>query len=179
MEQERVRESRPVLEPIPISCKPSPPPSPGGGLPPCTLRLHPPDATHRVPTFGVEVHAQPGTPTLALRALQVLPDEHILHLIQNGQDCPTRWTQGRPMSGQTGLPGGGGDPPPPSQRPQPSSLAAWVEDGVESGRLRVCGRCYMRVTSHVVPVNRNTTGHLCVSAAYRWRVAGGLHPWSL
>jgi hypothetical protein len=69
---------------------------PGPGFP-----ARPPGA----PTFGVEVHAQPGAPTLALRTLQVLPDKHILHFIQNGQDCPTRWTQGRPMSGQAGLPG--------------------------------------------------------------------------
>lgn len=40
--------------------------------------------------FGVEVHAQPGAPTLALRALQMLPDKHVLHLIQDGQDRAAR-----------------------------------------------------------------------------------------
>lgn len=119
--------SRPVRELSLSSRKSSPPPSPGGRCPPYTLRLPPPDATHRVPTFGVEVHAQPGTPTLALRALQVLPDKHVLHLIQNGQDRPTRWTQGRPTSGQTVVSLGEQRPPPP-ERPllrQPEWRLVW------------------------------------------------------
>lgn len=35
----------------------------------------------------------------------MLPDKHVLHLIPNGQDCPTHWTQGRSTSGQAHLPG--------------------------------------------------------------------------
>lgn len=114
----------------PPSQKASPPPHPGEGHLPYSLRPCPPQPTRRVPTFGVEVHAEPGAPTLALEALQVLPDEHVLHLIPNGQDRPPHWTQGRSGSGHRGLPGVA------PREPPPHFLASGAEDGVES--LHLC-----------------------------------------
>lgn len=82
----------PPTGPHPPCPHPSPPAKRQWRASPCSPRSAPPDPIPRGPTFGVEVHAQPGAPTLALRALQMLPDKHVLHLIQDGQDRAARWT---------------------------------------------------------------------------------------
>jgi hypothetical protein len=95
-------------------------PGDSGKHPSCSLSPSLP--VHRAPTFGVEVHAQPGTSTLGFSCLQVLPDKHILHLIKNGQNRPTSWTQRKPMSGQADSPYG--DRPPPQTTSPPSRFTA-------------------------------------------------------
>lgn len=100
-----------------------------------SLSPDPPHTLHRAPTFGVEVHAQPGSSTLGFEGLQVLPDKHILYLINNGQNCPARWTQRKPMSGGT-------EPPcvdrvPSTPKPPPFTVALALFSGSPSLSMRV------------------------------------------
>lgn len=104
----------------------------------CSLRPGPPLTSHRAPTFGVEVHAQPGSSTLGFKGLQVFPDKHILHLIKNGQDGPTRWTQRKPMLGQGVPPYVDGAPPHPSTAARVSvCVCHWLHVTVRSGYEKV------------------------------------------
>lgn len=113
-----------------------------------SLRPGPPPTPHRAPTFGVEVHAQPGSSTLGFKGLQVLPDKHILHLIKNGQDGPTRWTQRKPMLGQGVPPYVDSAPPTPTHSSPSLSMCVPLATCYSTvwalkGKGELGGRCYL------------------------------------
>lgn len=106
----------------------------------------------------------------------MLPDKHVLHLIQNGQDRPTHWTQGRSTSGLTVSLGQWSPPEPP----------ALLSGGLSKGwcGVRAFGRARARTagvhTRNVTLVSAygDVTGHLWVSV-HGNSVTGGLHSWGL